>query len=152
MLIKSTDHWHVSSVHSFSSLLYFHIVSACLYLLHEGNKNRVPSSPFTRVPNHTSPYFCWALMRKSISFAKQSGRLPQRRGVMESDGWPPIPGIMGQSIITPPVSIAASITSRCQPLRAVLWLLQEECVVIFLCVPVSLLMFCRCMSECIFHC
>lgn len=40
-------------------------------------------------PHHASPYFSGALRWKSISFAKQSGRLPQHRGVMESDGWPP---------------------------------------------------------------
>lgn len=38
---------------------------------------------------HASRYFSGALRWKSISFAKQSGRLPQHRGVMESDGWPP---------------------------------------------------------------
>lgn len=40
-------------------------------------------------PHHASRYFSGALRWKSISFAKQSGRLPQHRGVMESDGWPP---------------------------------------------------------------
>lgn len=42
-------------------------------------------------------YFSGALRWKSISFAKQSGRLPQHRGVMESDGCPPltIPGSKG---------------------------------------------------------
>lgn len=39
--------------------------------------------------HHASRYFSGALRWKSISFAKQSGRLPQHRGVMESDGWPP---------------------------------------------------------------
>lgn len=40
-------------------------------------------------PSHASPYSSGALRWKSISFAKQSGRLPQHGAVMESDGWPP---------------------------------------------------------------
>lgn len=85
----------------------------------------VPLRPVTRGLTTPPPlFFFWglfssgALGRKSISFAKQSGRLPQHRGVMESDGWPPIPGTTGQSIITPPVNIAASITYRCRPLKS----------------------------------
>lgn len=45
--------------------------------------------PLDMHPHHAYPYFSGALRWKSISFAKQSGRLPQHRGVMESDGWPP---------------------------------------------------------------
>lgn len=70
-------------------------------------------------PRHASRYFSGALRWKSISFAKQSGRLPQHRGVMESDGCPPpYREARGQSIITPPVNIAASITYSCRSLKA----------------------------------
>lgn len=69
-------------------------------------------------PHHASLYFSGALRWKSISFAKQSGRLPQHRG-RNGEWWvAPIPGTMGQSIITPPVNIAASITYCCRPLKA----------------------------------
>lgn len=80
---------------------------------------RPPASLDVR-PRRASRYFSGALRWKSISFAKQSGRLPQHRGVMESDGrpLPPYREARGQSIITPPVNIAASITYSCRSLKA----------------------------------
>ncbi len=96
--IHSQSDTRISDVLSFqSTILVFFSPHLSLNLLfrkiHSGCRWRPahPCSPVTpnTHPHHASPYFSGALRWKSISFAKQSGRLPQHRGVMESDGWPP---------------------------------------------------------------